>query len=140
MKGYWKDPGATKQVLVDGYYRTGDQAFQDSEGYFYIVGRKDDLIKVKGHRINPREIEDVLMASGELVETAVLGVPDDLMGHKLIAFVVAKTDEYSQKEILSFCARKLPKQKLPGEVKSVRALPKSASGKIDRTKCMDLLK
>ncbi len=140
MKGYWKDPGATKQVLMDGYYCTGDQAFQDSEGYFYIVGRKDDLIKVKGHRINPREIEDVLMSSGKLVEAAVLGVPDDLMGHKLVAIVVAKADDISHAEILSFCARKLPRHKLPVEVKSVRTLPKSASGKIDRAKCMDLLK
>jgi len=140
MKGYWKDPGATKQVLVDGHYRTGDQAFQDSEGYFYIVGRKDDLIKVKGHRINPREIEDVLMSSNKLVEAAILGVPDDLMGHKLVALLVAKSDECSQNEVLSFCARKLPKHKLPVEVKSVRTLPKSASGKIDRTKCMELLK
>jgi len=140
MKGYWQDPGATKQVLIDGYYHTGDQAFQDSEGYFYIVGRKDDQIKVKGHRINPREIEDVLMASGKLVEAAVLGVPDNLMGNKLIACVVAKTDGESRSEIQSFCARKLSKHKLPAEVKYVRALPKNASGKIDRTKCMELLK
>jgi len=140
MKGYWKDPGVTKQILMNGYYRTGDQAFQDSEGYFYIVGRKDDLIKVKGHRINPREIEDVLMSSNKLVEAAVLGVPDDLMGHRLVALLVAKSDDYSQNEILSFCARKLPKHKLPVEVKSIRTLPKSASGKIDRAKCMDLMK
>lgn len=139
MKGYWKDPGATNLVLMDGFYRTGDQAFQDSDGYYYIVGRKDDLIKVKGHRINPREIEDVLMSSGKLVEAAVLGVPDELMGHKLVAFVVAGANEYSQHEILSFCARKLPKHKQPAEIKNIRSLPKNASGKIDRMKCLDLL-
>ena len=131
---------ATKQALVDGYYRTGDQAFQDSEGYYYIVGRKDDLIKVKGHRINPREIEDVLMASGKLVESAVLGIPDDLQGHRLVALTVAKTNGLDQGAVLTFCARKLPKFKMPSEIRPVRFLPKNPSGKIDRTKCLELLK
>ena len=140
MKGYWRNPGTTKKVLIDQRYYTGDQAFQDADGYFYIVGRKDDLIKVKGHRINPREVEDVIMECGAFVEAAVLGIPDDLQGHRLVALTVAKTNGLDQGAVLSFCARKLPKFKLPAEIRPVRFLPKNPSGKIDRAKCLELLK
>jgi long-chain acyl-CoA synthetase len=140
MQGYWRDEEATAKVICGPWYHTGDQAYQDEEGYFYVVGRKDDLLKVGGHRINPRELEDVLAESGAFMEAVVLGLPDGLLGHKLVALAVAKNHDPNLKEILAYCAGKLPKYKLPATVQLVRALPKNASGKIDRARCLELMK
>jgi len=132
MQGYWKDSNTTPKPLDQNGYYTGDLGYQDKEGHLYVVGRKDNLLKVGGHRINPQEIEDVLMETGLVIETIVLGVPDDLLGHKLIAVGVSKNGDCTVNHILSECAQKLPKYKLPHDVKLVKALPKSSSGKIDK--------
>jgi long-chain acyl-CoA synthetase len=140
MQGYWRDPEGTAKVLEGAWYHTGDQAYQDAEGYFYLVGRKDDLLKVGGHRVNPREVEDTLMASGMLLETVVLGLPDGLLGHRLVSLAVPIAADLSESSLLGYCAKRLPKFKLPSEVKLTRALPKNANGKIDRGRCRDFLK
>jgi long-chain acyl-CoA synthetase len=137
MQGYWNDKDATSRALINGSYHTGDQAYQDCEGFFFIVGRKDDQLKVGGHKVNPHEIEDVLMQSGMLVETIVLGIQDALLGQRLVACIVTQND-CSQRDILSFCAEKLPKFKVPNSIIQVRSLPKNTSGKIDRTNCIEL--
>lgn len=139
MHGYWKDLDATAKVLKNGWYHTGDQAYQDGDGYYYIAGRKDELLKVGGHRINPLEIEDVLMESGLLVEVVVLGISDALQGHRLLSLGVPKTTDCTEELILRYCAGRLPKYKFPAEVRMTRALPKSISGKIDRPKCFELI-
>ncbi|WDN87042.1 hypothetical protein BuS5_00010 [Desulfosarcina sp. BuS5] len=136
MAGYWKD---TMDPLDNDWYHTGDQAYEDEDGYLYITGRKDDLVKVGGHRINTREIEDVLMATGFVLETAVFGLPDKLLGHKLIALVAPQKKETTETQILGECAARLPKYKLPGLIKLVRSIPKKNSGKIDRKKCLELM-
>jgi acyl-coenzyme A synthetase/AMP-(fatty) acid ligase len=138
MQGYWKDPEATAQVLDGSGYHTGDQGYRDEEGFFYVIGRKDDLLKVSGHRVNSSEIEETLMESEMLVESVVLGVPDDLLGHRLIALVVPRNDVCHEKDLLTYVARRLPRYKIPSEIKLTRRLPKSASGKVDRTECMRL--
>ena len=140
MQGYWKDESATTEVLNSNGYHTGDLGYQDSEGYFYVVGREDNLLKVGGHRINLQEIEDALLATGVVIEATVLGIEDDLLGHRLIAVIVPAISDCNKNQILELCAERLPKYKLPGEIKLVRALPKSTSGKIDRTKCVELIK
>lgn len=140
MRGYWKDPETTARVLGKSGYHTGDLAYKDDEGYLYLVGRKDNLLKVSGHRINPQEIEDVIMDSGLIVEVAVIGKPDELKGTKLIAVAVAVGNSCTAEHITSHCAMKLPKFKVPDEITFVRALPKKASGKIDRAACGDILK
>jgi long-chain acyl-CoA synthetase len=139
MQGYWKDVKATAEVLDKNGYYTGDLGHMDEEGYFYITGRKDNLLKVGGHRINPREIEDALMETGLVIESAVLGIPDKLLGHRLVAIVTPKSKDCSIERIFSICSKKLPRFKLPGEVNLVRAIPKNTSGKIDRTKCLELI-
>ena len=136
MTGYWKD---APKPLDNNWYHTGDQAYEDKDGFFYITGRKDDLLKVGGHRINTREIEDVLMATGVVLETAVFGLPDKLLGNKLVALVTSREKETMATQILSECAARLPKYKLPGLIKLVRAIPKKNSGKIDRNKCLELM-
>ena len=139
MLGYWKDAEATAKALDQNGYHTGDLGYQDEEGFFYVIGRKDNLLKVGGHRINPQEIEDALMETGLVTETIVLGITDDLLGHKLIAIVVSKNGDCPANQILSECAQRLPKYKLPSQIKLVRALPKSTNGKIDQTKCLDIV-
>jgi len=139
MRGYWRDPEGSGKVFSGEWYHTGDQAYQDQDGFFYVVGRKDDLLKVGGHRINPREIEDVLMESGLLMETAIVGIPDDLLGNRLIAFVVPKNRECSEKPILEYCFERLPKFKIPGQIKILRELPKNTHGKVSRSHCLQLL-
>jgi long-chain acyl-CoA synthetase len=127
-------------VLDHHGYHTGDQSYQDEDGFFFLTGRKDNLLKVGGHKINPQEVENAIMETELAVETAVIGVPDDLLGHKMVALVAPKSSNCTETELLRSCAEKLPKYKLPGKVKLIRALPKNLSGKIDRAKCVELAK
>ena len=138
-QGYWKDPDMTGKVLDQNGYHTGDLCYQDEEGFFYLVGRKDSLLKVGGHRINPLEIEDVLLGTGLLIEANVFGIPDDLLGHRLVALATPKNEDCKSEVILNLCASKLPRYQVPSEIKFVRSLPKSASGKIDPVKCLELI-
>jgi len=140
MQGYWKDVESTARVLDGHGYHTGDLGYKDKEGYFYVTGRKDNLLKIGGHRINPREIEDVLLESELVIEVAVLGISDELLGSKLIAVVTPKNKDCSVDRILNKCSEKLPGFKLPGEINLVRALPKNTSGKIDRARCLELVR
>lgn len=140
MQGYWGDPQATAAVLDRSGYHTGDLGYQDGDGYLYVTGRKDDLLKVGGHRIDPQEVEDALMATGLLLETAVLGVQDELLGTRLVALAVPLSGETSAGRLLALCLSQLPRHKLPAEVRFVAALPKYASSKIDRVGCLALFR
>ena len=139
MQGYWKDSDTTEKILDKHGYHTGDQGYVDKEGYFFLKGRADNLLKVGGHRINIQEVEDIIMDTDLVIETSVIGIPDDLLGNKLIALVTPKKKETSEKMIMLQCAKKLPKYKLPSVIKKVKAIPKSASGKTDREKCLKLI-
>jgi acyl-CoA synthetase (AMP-forming)/AMP-acid ligase II len=138
MPGYWRRPEATEKALADGWYHTGDQAYMDEEGFFFVVGRQDDLLKVGGHRLSPVEIEDVLMEAGILVEAVVVGVPDELLGNKLSVLAVPANNDCSENTVLGYCADRLPKYKVPSEVRFAKNLPKKVSGKIDRKSCLAL--
>lgn len=138
MQGYWKDPQATAKALDQNGYHTGDLGYRDADGYLYVTGRKDDLMKVGGHRIDPQEVEDALMATGLLLEVAVLGVQDELLGKRLVALAVSLAPEASASSILAPCLDKLPRHKLPTEIRFVAALPKYPSSKIDRPGCLAL--
>jgi len=139
MQGYWRNPEATTTVLSPDGYHTGDFGYQDPDGFFYVTGRRDELLKVGGHRVNLLEIEDAILATGQVLEAVVLGIPDPLLGNRLAAMAVAKNGDCAEKEILARCVQKLPKYKLPGEIRLIRSLPKNSSGKIDRTKCVELM-
>jgi len=139
MQGYWKDPEMTSKVLDQNGYHTGDLCYQDKEGFFYLVGRKDNLLKVGGHRINPREIEDVLMGTGLLTEAVILGVEDELLGHRLIAIATPKDKDCRPDILLDLCETKLPKYQVPSEIKFVPSIPKRSNGKIDSARCLELV-
>ena len=138
MLGYWKDEKGTSAVLDEQGYHTGDLGYQDGDGYFYVTGRRDNLLKVGGHRINPQEIEDALMGTQLAIEAVVLGQPDALLGHRLVALACPKNGDCNESRLLSECAKRLPGYKMPSEVKLLRSLPKKTSGKIDRAKCLEL--
>jgi long-chain acyl-CoA synthetase len=140
MLGYYKDEEATKRVLDANGYHTGDLGYRDDDGYFYVTGRKDDQLKVGGHRVNPQEIEDTIVESGLAAECLVFGIPDPLQGHRLAALVVPirKTAD-TVEGILKYCGAKLPKFKVPGSLLLVEAIPKTSSGKPDRAASVRLL-
>jgi long-chain acyl-CoA synthetase len=138
MKGYWRRPEATAAALSDGWYHTGDQAYVDEEGFLFLVGRKDDLLKAGGHRINPQDVEEALMESCLVLEAVVLGLPDDLLGKRLVALTVPANDACTPQEIMAFCADKLPKFKIPSEIRFIKSVPKKSSGKIDRRACAEI--
>lgn len=139
MQGYWKDPLCTANVLDSKGYHTGDIGYQDMDGFFYVVGRKDGQLKIGGHRINPEEVEDVLMESGLLLEVAVIGVPDRILGTKLYALGVAKSDRCFEEKIIAFAAKRLPRHKVPTRIQILPQLPKNWSNKIDRRECERLV-
>ena len=130
-QGYWKSPEGTASVLKNGLYLTGDLGRTDEEGYFYVVGRKKDIIKVKGYRVSAKEIEEVLLEMEGVHEAAVIGVEDEVLGEAIKAFVVLKQDSRATREEISqYLAGKLAAHKMPKITEICSALPKNESGKI----------
>lgn len=133
MKGYYKMPKETSETIRDGWLYTGDLAKKDEEDYFYIVDRKKDLIIVGGFNVYPREVEEVLYLHPNVVEAAVVGVPEPDFGEIVYAYVVVKDKEVSvHEELACFCAERLAKYKLPEIIEIVDNLPKNSTGKILR--------
>ena len=138
MLGYWMDEAGTSSVLDENGYHTGDMGYEDEDGYFYVIGRKDDLLKVGGHRIYPQEIEDAMMGAGLLVEVAVFGVEDGLLGQRLVAIAVPSNGKTTERDILAHCFSRFPRHKVPSEIRLVDSLPKNLNGKINRAGCKEL--
>ena len=130
MLGYWRDERATRDVLRDGWYRTGDRGVLSADGELTITGRVRDFIKVRGHRVSLSEIESELCSVDGIHEVAVLGIPDDLHGEVPVAYLVAEDDAFS--EVESSLARRLPRWMRPVAYRRLRSLPRTASGKVDR--------
>ncbi|PWA12768.1 long-chain fatty acid--CoA ligase [Pueribacillus theae] len=138
MKGYWKMPEETKQALRDGWLFTGDLAKMDEDGYFYIVGRKKEMIIASGYNIYPVEIEDVLYEHPKVLEAAVIGVPHPYRGETVKAVIVPRNGEsISEEEITSFCSERLAAYKVPKMIEFREELPKSAVGKILKRKLQE---
>jgi len=131
FSGYLNRPEATAEVLsADGWYRTGDVAVIDAGGMHRIVGRESvDLIKSGGYRIGAGEIETVLLGHPDVAEAAVVGVPDDDLGQRIVAFVVGSA---SAQELIDFVAQQLSVHKRPREVRLVDSLPRNAMGKVQK--------
>jgi acyl-CoA synthetase (AMP-forming)/AMP-acid ligase II len=131
MTGYWGDPESTARALDAHGYHTGDLAYRDADGFFFITGRSKDIIKAGAHRISAKEIEEAIAALPEVHETAVIGVPDEILGEKIKAFVVLREGAAVTGDDLAKSLRaKLPAYKLPAEIALVADLPKNESGKI----------
>lgn len=139
MQGYWKNEAATKQVLDHNGYHTGDMGYTDTDGYIFVTGRKDNQLKVSGHRVDPQEIEDVIMESQQLIELAVIGVSDSLMGNKLYGVAVPVKGTVTAQDILAFASSRLSRHKVPSDIFFIRTIPKNPSGKIDRSQCKKIV-
>ncbi len=133
MKGYWNRPDETAQVLRDGWLYTGDIGRMDQDGYFYIVGRKKEMIIAGGYNIYPREIDEVLYEHPKVLEAAAIGVPDPRRGETVKVFLVLKPGETAtEDEIIEYCKTKLAAYKVPKIVEFRDELPKSTVGKVLR--------
>lgn len=133
MKGYWQRPDSTAENMTsDGYFKTGDIAIMDENGYFKIVDRKKDMILVSGFNVYPNEIEEVLAAHPKVLEVGVIGVPSEKSGEVPKAYVVRKDPSLTEEELLSYAKQALTGYKRPRSVKFVDELPKSNVGKILR--------
>lgn len=131
MKGYWNRPEATDADLVDGWLRTGDIGFLDSDGYLFLVDRAKDLIIRGGYNVYPREVEDVLHQHPQISEVAVIGVPDVRVGEEIGAVVVRATAAtVTAQEIREWAEARLSKYKVPRLYQFADALPRGATGKI----------
>lgn len=138
MKGYWENPEATARALRPGPYDwekvlyTGDLFRTDAEGFLYFVSRKDDIIKSRGEKVSPREIETALYAIPGVREAAVIGVDDPILGAAIKAFVAAEPGALTAQDVIRHCARHLEDFMVPKYVEFRDVLPKSDNGKIDR--------
>lgn len=131
MRGYFRQPEATKECIRNGWFLTGDLGSMDEDGYIYLVGRSKELIIRGGQNIYPREIEDVIARMPAVQEVAVLGVPDSFMGERVKAVVVAKKGEtLTQDEVKHFCQEHLAEYKVPRIVEFIEQLPRNSTGKI----------
>ncbi len=131
MKGYWNKPDETNQVLRDGWLYTGDLGRMDEDGYFYVVDRKKDLIKYKGHSVYPRELEDVLYEHPAVRSCSVIGKPDPVGGEIPKAFVVlSEGANISAKELMSFVNDKVAYYKAIREIEFRSELPTNLLGKV----------
>lgn len=139
MRGYWEAPEATAARYRPGpipgerVCYSGDLFRMDDEGYFYFVGRKDDMIKSRGEKVAPKEIENVLYSLPGVIEAAVIGVPDPILGEAIKAFVVSQDGELTERDVLRHCQDQLETFMVPQIVEFRNMLPKTASGKIKKT-------
>jgi long-chain acyl-CoA synthetase len=131
LKGYFKNPEATAEAFRGGWFHTGDVGYKDSDGFYYIVDRKSDMIIRGGENIYPREIDEVLYQHEGVAAAATIGVPDPLYGEEVAAFVVLKEGaSVTEEELLEFCRQRLADYKCPKSVRFVADIPKGPTGKL----------
>ena len=136
FRGYLHDDERYRKCFAGGWYLTGDLARRDADGYFWFVGRADDIIKTSGHMVGPFEVESALMAHPAVAEAGVIGKPDPLIGELVKAFVALKpgfpATDALRLELIGFARKKLGAAVAPKEITFKRDLPKNKAGKIMR--------
>jgi long-chain acyl-CoA synthetase len=139
MKGYWNLPEETAKAIKDGWFYTGDLGYVDEDGYFYITGRKKDIIIRGGENVSPVEVEEVLLQHPEVAEAGVVGIPDAVYGEEIKAFVVSKPGKCAnEEELIAFCKDRLPTFKSPKKVQFMKSLPRNILGKVLRAELRKL--
>jgi amino acid adenylation domain-containing protein len=139
MKGYWKAPDETAERLKPGMLPgemllyTGDLFKKDEDGFLYFVARKDDIIKTRGERVSPKEIENTLHEIEGVIEAAVIPVPDEILGNAIKAFIVKSNQSpLTEKDVINYCKMNLESFMVPESVEFVDSFQKTSSGKIDK--------
>jgi long-chain acyl-CoA synthetase len=140
MRGYWEKPAATAERLKPGpipgemILYSGDLFRTDSEGWLYFVARKDDIIKSRGEKVSPKEVENTLYSLEGVLDAAVIGVDDPILGQAVKAFLVMKEGKtYTEREVIKFCLSRMESFMAPKYVQFVAELPKTNTGKIKKT-------
>jgi malonyl-CoA/methylmalonyl-CoA synthetase len=141
FSGYWQDPEKTRSAFVVGadgsrWFRTGDLGSRDpATGYYRLAGRRHDLIICGGYNIYPREVEEVLQSHPAVLEAAVVGAPDPVLGEAPVAFVVRRSGlRVEGQELLDYCAQRIARYKVPRSVRFLPTLPRNAMGKVEKQK------
>jgi long-chain acyl-CoA synthetase len=138
--GYWNDAPATEALLRNGWLHTGDLASRDSDGYYWFKGRKKEIIIRGGSNISPQEVEEALYPHPLVMEVGVIGMPDPVLGERVIAFVSLRTaDAVSEKELIEFARQRLADYKTPERVLFVPQLPRGLTGKVQRRVLKEML-
>jgi acyl-CoA synthetase (AMP-forming)/AMP-acid ligase II len=138
MKGYWNKSDATRESIIDGWFYSGDAGYFDEEGYLFIHDRVKDMIVSGGENIYPAEVENALMSNSEILDAAVVGVPDEKWGESVKGFVVLATDSsLSEDEIISYTRTQIAAYKCPKSIEFIKELPRNPSGKILRRELRD---
>lgn len=138
MSGYWNNPSATAETLRDGWLHTGDLGFKDKDGFFFIAGRKKEMIIRGGENIYPKEIEEALYRHPAVLEAAVVGLPHKRWGEEVAAFLVLKEGAVvSENDVLTLLKNQLADYKIPRLIQFVPTLPKTATGKIQKLRLKD---
>jgi long-chain acyl-CoA synthetase len=132
MKGYWNRPEDTEKSFINGYFKTGDIAIQDPDGFIRIVDRKKEMILVSGFNVYPNEIEDCIVSMDKVLEAGVIGVPDAKSTEAVKAYVVKADPSLTEEEVLAHCKENLTGYKRPKYIAFTKELPKSNVGKIMR--------
>ncbi|WP_162340593.1 AMP-binding protein [Cyclobacterium salsum] len=132
MPGYWQRPEETKTAFYEDWFKTGDIAMQDEDGFLKIVDRKKEMILVSGFNVYPNEVEDALAGHEQVDEVGVIGIPDDKSTERVIAYVVSTNPSLTEEELIAFSRESLTSYKVPKEIYFVKELPKSNVGKILR--------
>jgi long-chain acyl-CoA synthetase len=131
LKGYYKNPEATATAFRNGWFHTGDIGYRDKDGFYYIVDRKSDMIIRGGENIYPREIDEVLYQHPSIAAAAAVGIPDELYGEEVAAFIVLKDNStLTEDEIVEFCSQRLANYKCPKTIRFVKEIPKGPTGKL----------
>ena len=133
MKGYYNNDEANRESFDGDWFKTGDIVTYDEEGFFYIVDRTKDMIKVSGYQVSPTELENEIREVGGVTDVAVIGVPDDKAGEVPRAFIVRENEEVTKEKIEEFLESNIAKYKrLRGGIVFLEQLPKSPTGKVLR--------
>nr|WP_277361064.1 AMP-binding protein [Saccharolobus solfataricus] len=135
---YWNDYESTRKNMMGSWFRTGDKFYRDDEGYYYYVGRSDDMVKTAGLWVSPIEVESALLSHPAVLEAAVVGIPDEVGLVRVVGFVTLKqgyspSSELAE-EIRNYLREKLDHYKVPKEIRFITEIPKTATGKIQRYK------
>ncbi|RME92635.1 MAG: long-chain fatty acid--CoA ligase [Candidatus Hydrogenedentota bacterium] len=140
MQGYYKNEEATKETIVNGWLRTGDMGYRDKDGFYFITGRKKEMIIRGGENIYPKEIEEALYEHPGVLECAVIGLPDKKYGEQVVAVIRAKEGyNLNAREMRQFLKKKIANYKMPAKYEFVMEFPKTSTGKIQKLKLRDEL-
>lgn len=133
MSGYWKDPDATAEAFAGGYYHHGDMAYQDKDGYYYLVDRKKDMIVTGGENVYSQEVENVVFSHPAVMEVCVIGVPDEKWGEAIKALVKLRPGATAtEEEIKNHCRGRIAGYKIPKSVDFVESIPMTSTGKVNK--------